>query len=270
VFSINNLALIKSSTFSNVQCDFYQDSSKEVLMTRKQIGEALGYADPQKAIDSLHAKHKERLDRYSVTFKVRGTDGKLYDTCLYAANGIYEICRWSQQPKADAFYDFVYGILESLRKGEAILQYQLPATFSEALRMLADEVDKRETLQVEVAQQKQIIGELQPKACYYDTILNNSSVVPITKIAKDYGMSGYAMNTLLHELGVQYRMGDTWLLYQQYASMGYTQSWTHLIDVNKNVMHTYWTQKGRLFLYDLLKTERKLLPSIECQAAISC
>jgi phage antirepressor YoqD-like protein len=83
-------------------------------------------------------------------------------------------------------------------------------------------------------------------------------------------MSGYAMNTLLHELGVQYRMGDTWLLYQQYASMGYTQSWTHLIDVNKNVMHTYWTQKGRLFLYDLLKTERKLLPSIECQAAISC
>jgi phage antirepressor YoqD-like protein len=109
----------------------------------------------------------------------------------------------------------------------------------------------------------EIIGELRPKASYYDLILQNKSLVPISKIAKDYGMSGKAFNKLLHELGVQYKMGDTWLLYQQYADQGYTQSRTHAIDAEKSRMHTYWTQKGRLFLYDLLKNRRGLLPMIE-------
>jgi prophage antirepressor-like protein len=117
---MNALSLVKSATFGNVQCDFYSDD-KEIWMTRKQIGEALEYADPQKAIDNLHSKHKERLDKYSVTLKLRGTDGKMYDTTLYSAKGIYEICRWSKQPKADAFFDWVYDVLEGLRKG----QYQL-------------------------------------------------------------------------------------------------------------------------------------------------
>ena len=76
-------------------------------------------------------------------------------------------------------------------------------------------------------------------------------------------MSGRAMNKLLNDLGVQYKMGSTWLLYQKYANMGYTQSKTHAISEDRSVMHTYWTQKGRLFLYDLLKNKKNLLPVIE-------
>lgn len=86
-------------------------------MTRQQIGQALEYDNPQKAIDNIHAKHKDRLDKFSVTLKVRATDGKMYITTLYSAKGIYEICRWSRQPKADEFYDHVYDILEGLRLG---------------------------------------------------------------------------------------------------------------------------------------------------------
>ena len=127
--------------------------------------------------------------------------------------------------------------------------------------------EKAKQLELETAKQKQIIGELRPKASYYDLILQNKSLVPITKIAKDYGMSGQAMNKLLHQLGVQYKMGNTWLLYQDYADQGYTQSKTHTIDAEKSVMHTYWTQKGRLFLYDLLKNKRGLLPVIERKIA---
>ena len=84
----------------------------------------------------------------------------------------------------------------------------------------------------------------------------------ITQIAKDYGMSGRKFNALLHELGVQYKFRKTWLLYQHYAECGYTQSRTYAIDESRSVMHTYWTQKGRLFLYDLLKNEG-ILPVIE-------
>ena len=123
--------------------------------------------------------------------------------------------------------------------------------------------DKAKILELENAQHKQIIGELKPKASYYDLVLQNKSIVPISLIAKDYGLSARKLNALLHELGVQYKMGKTWLLYQKYAEMGYTQSKTHAIDSDKSVMHTYWTQKGRLFLYELLKREKGLVPLIE-------
>lgn len=94
-------------------------------------------------------------------------------------------------------------------------------------------------------------------------LLNNLDSSDNAPIAKDYGMSGQALNKLLHELGIQYKMRDTWLLYQEYANRGYTQSRTHNIDAGRSVMHTYWTQKGRLFLYDLLKSECGRLPVIE-------
>ena len=106
--------------------------------------------------------------------------------------------------------------------------------------------------------------ELQPKASYYDLILQNKSTMPISQIAKDYGMSAVHLNNLLHEYKVQYKQGRIWLLYQKYAEQGYTQSRTYAIDADSSKLHTYWTQKGRLFLYDLLKS-KGILPLIECE-----
>lgn len=123
-----------------------------------------------------------------------------------------------------------------------------------------------ENLQLENAQQKQIIGELKPKADYTDTILKNKGLVTITQIAKDYGMSAQEMNTKLHDLGVQYKQSGQWLLYSKHHSKGYTHSETVPI-TRKNgqadiTMTTKWTQKGRLFIYDLLK-QHGVLPLIE-------
>lgn len=121
-------------------------------------------------------------------------------------------------------------------------------------------------LETENAQQKQLIGELKPKADYVDLILKNKGLVTITQIAKDYGMSGRGMNKLLSELGVQYKQSGQWLLYSKYHSCGYTHSETISItrsDGTPDVtMETKWTQKGRLFLYELLKKEG-ILPLIE-------
>lgn len=114
---MDGLVKVKSSNFGTITCDYYSNGQGEFFMTRKQIGQALEYADAQKAIDNLHSSHKERLNKFSVTLKSRGTDGKLYDTCFYSARGVYEICRWSHQAKADDFYDHVYDILEGLRLG---------------------------------------------------------------------------------------------------------------------------------------------------------
>lgn len=130
-------------------------------------------------------------------------------------------------------------------------------------------VNKRvENLQLENTQQKQIIGELKPKADYTDIILKNKGLVTITQIAKDYGLSGQALNDKLHELKIQYKIGEQWLLYSKYHAKGYTHSETIPItrkngmkDVN---MITKWTQKGRLFIYELLK-KNNILPLIESE-----
>jgi anti-repressor protein len=105
-------------------------------------------------------------------------------------------------------------------------------------------------------------NELQPKATYYDMVLQNKSLLSVSKIAKDYGMSAVSLNRKLNELGVQYKQGSIWLLYAKYQDKGYTQTSTHVIDADKSNITTKWTQKGRLFLYDLLK-QQGILPMIE-------
>ena len=109
------LKLITTETFGNVPCDFYRNMNDEMLLTRNQIGQALEYKNPQKAIDNIHSKHRDRLDDLSVTTKLRATDGKEYFTTLYTQRGIMEICRWSRQAKANQFMDWVWDIIESYR-----------------------------------------------------------------------------------------------------------------------------------------------------------
>ncbi|WP_337970126.1 phage antirepressor KilAC domain-containing protein [Virgibacillus salexigens] len=129
-----------------------------------------------------------------------------------------------------------------------------------ALEIANDRVEKLRTSNLMLEQR---VSEYEPKATYYDTVLQNKSLLSISKIAKDYGFSGTKLNKLLHELGVQYKQGNMWLLYQKYADRGYTQSKTHVIDAETSKLHTQWTQKGRLFIYDLLKNELGILPIIE-------
>lgn len=150
---------------------------------------------------------------------------------------------------------------------EKQLQFKLPSSYKEALLQLVDQVEKTERLELANAQKEQIIHELQPKATYYDLVLQNKSLLSMSKIAKDYGLSAISLNKILHELGVQFKQGDCWLLYQKYADKGYTQSKTHALDAEKSKLHTYWTQKGRLFIYETLKNRKGILPIIEQELA---
>ena len=119
-----------------------------------------------------------------------------------------------------------------------------------------------DTTRLELAQTKQIVNELQPKASYYDLILQSKSVMSVSKIAKDFGKSAVWLNKKLEEKKVQYSQGGVWLLYQKYAEKGYTQSTSHVIDDEHSRLLTKWTQKGRLFIYELLKSDG-ILPLIE-------
>ena len=181
--------------------------------------------------------------------------------------GLYNLVLASRKPEAKQFKRWItHEVLPTIRKHGA---YLTPDKIEEALLNpdtlinLATQLKQEREARL-IAEQR--VNELTPKATYYDLVLANKSLVTITVIAKDYGMSGKAMNKLLHELGVQYKQGSTWLLYAKYKKTGWTHSETVMIkDKNGNdkaVLNTKWTQKGRLGLYNLLK-ENEILPLIE-------
>nr|DAR19836.1 MAG TPA: KilAC domain protein [Caudoviricetes sp.] len=149
---------------------------------------------------------------------------------------------------------------------ERQLSLQAPKTLKEALILALEQQERLEVLALENAIKDQQIAELKPKADYMDMILKNKSLLTITQIAKDYGMSGNAMNKILRQLGVQYKQSGQWFLYSKYHHLGYTSSETVDIvrsDGKRDVkMNTKWTLKGRIFLYKLLK-EEGVLPMIE-------
>ena len=117
-----------------------------------------------------------------------------------------------------------------------------------------------------IAVQNQQILEMKPKVSYYDVVLNCKDLISTSAIAKDYGKSAIWMNRYLHEKGVQFKQGDIWLLYQKYAQKGYTSTKTHSYPgtdgETHTKVHTYWTQKGRLFIYELMKSDG-MMPLIE-------
>ncbi len=227
----------------------------------------LGYTNTRDAI----SRHCRGVVKHDIIDNL----GRTQETNFIPEGDLYRLIIRSNLPKAEQFERWVFDeVLPSIRKfglyaTDALIDDILnnPDLGIKLFTEYKQAKERAKQLELETAKHKQIIGELRPKASYYDLIVQNKSLVPITKIAKDYGMSGRAMNKLLHELGVQYKMGNTWLLYQDYADQGYTQSKTHTIDAERSVMHTYWTQKGRLFLYDLLKNKRGLLPVIERKIA---
>ena len=131
-------------------------------------------------------------------------------------------------------------------------QMLVPTNFKEALLLAVQQQEIIEKLQNENNAKDQIILEHTPKIEYVDKILSDDkSLLTITQIAKDYGISGSVLNNLLHENRVQYKQNGTWLLYTNYANKGYTKSQTWN-NGDKTGLHTKWTQKGRLFIHELL------------------
>lgn len=115
---MNNLKLVETDVFNEIAtCDFWGNINNEYLVTREQIGRALGYSNPTKAIDNIHRKHRERIDKFSTTLTLGVLEGDRYverERILYNRKGIMEICRWSRQPLADKFMDWCWEIMDRL------------------------------------------------------------------------------------------------------------------------------------------------------------
>ncbi|MES1079772.1 phage antirepressor [Limosilactobacillus fermentum] len=228
----------------------------------KDVAEILGYANTRDAL----SKHVDSEDKNTVAIHDGIKRGNPNQTVINES-GLYSLILGSKLPQAKEFKRWVTSdVLPAIRKHGAYMTNEKieevllnPDTIIKLATELKTERERRS-----IAEQR--VNELTPKASYYDLVLSNESLVTITQIAKDYGMSGQAMNHKLHDLGVIYKQGNTWLLYSKYQRTGWTHSETIMVDkadgTQKAVMHTKWTQKGRLGLYELLK-RHGILPLIE-------
>ena len=235
----------------------------EPMFVGKDVAEILGY---ERTADAIRA-HVDPEDRGVGEMQ---TPGGTQQMVIINESGLYSLILGSKLSTAKRFKHWVTAdVLPAIRKHGVYAMDDLlndPDALITALTAYKEEKEKVAQLQEENLQKTQMITEMQPKATYYDLILQSASLVPITSIAKDYGMSAKRLNSLLADHGIQFKQGKTWFLYQKYAEQGYTSSKTHAIDAEHSVMHTYWTQKGRLFLYDCLKG-LGILPLIEKEAA---
>lgn len=219
------------------------------------VAKTLGYKNPSKATNDHCKKAIETWGNDSL--------GRRQKFKIIPESDVYRLIIKSNLPSAEKFEAWVMEeVLPQIRKHGMYATDEL-LNNPDLLIEVATKLKEEKTLRL-IAEQR--VNELQPKADYYDRILNNKGLVTVSTIAKNYGMSAVSFNKLLHELGIQFNQSGTWLLYSKFQDKGYT----HIEpfdyeDKNGNPQvktRMKWTQKGHIFLYETLK-KNNYLPMIE-------
>lgn len=257
-------------TINNVRG--YLDDNNTAWLNAEDVARGLGITEKSKSGNTVVMWRRVR--QYLKDLKVIDTSadgvGKENLPEFIPENIFYRLCMKANNEVAREFQSNVCdNILPQIRKTGMYLTDNIfdmmmrnPEKIGEILIEYGRTRKENEQLKLENKIKEQQITELQPKAEYTDIILQCKDLVTMTVIAKDYGKSAVFMNELLHKLGVQYKESGVWFLYQKYAECGYTRTKTFAVGDNNAKTHTYWTQKGRLFIYNLLK-ENGYLPIME-------
>lgn len=268
---MNELKIFENPEFGKVRMMVINN---EPYFVGKDVAEMLGYTNTNKAL-SDHCKGVTKC------YIPHPQGNSTLEVNIIPERDVYRLIMRSKLPSAERFEEWVVGeVLPSIRKHGAYMTEQTvekALTSPDFLIQLATNLKKeREArqeaeaknfkLEHEVVGLNEKISELKPKADYVDRILKSTSLVTTTQIAKDYGMGAPTFNKKLKELKVQHNVGGQWVLTYKYQGKGYASSETIEVEKKdgstKTVMHTKWTQKGRLFLHDLLK-KHNILPMIE-------
>lgn len=237
----------------------------EPWMVGKDVAQALGYSNPQKALGD-HVDDEDKRQGDGVT--IRDPIGREQHPTIINESGLYSLVLSSKLPGAKKFKRWVTSeVLPSIRKTGG---YQIPKDYPSALRALADAEEEKLALLAENEQQRQAIAEFEPMRQYIDTILGSPGTMTTTQIAADYDMSAKQLNRILHEEGIQHCVNKQWILYRRHMGKGYTKSstfhFTHTDGRPDTKISTQWTQKGRLMIHELL-TSRGIIAIMDRQCA---
>lgn len=220
----------------------------ELMFVAKDVCDCLEITKYRDAISRLDSD-----ERGSVKLD---TPGGKQDIAAINEYGLYNLVLSSRKPEAKEFKRWItHDVIPAIRKTGSYSMV-IPQTLPEALRAYADEVESHNATKAIVAQQEQQIAEFKPVKDYVDKILSSKSCLAITQIAANYGLSAQELNKILHEAGLQRKVGDQWILYKQHMAKGFTKSETFTFCRSDGRLDskitTKWTQKGRLEIHSIL------------------
>lgn len=241
---MNGLKIFENHEFGAVRT---VEIGGEPWLVGKDVATALGYSNPRDAL----VKHVDDEDKGVAKCD---TLGGAQELTIINEPGLYSLVLSSKLPGAKKFRRWVTSeVLPSIRKTGG---YALPKDYPSALRALADVEEKRLALAAENEAQRQVIADFQPIKQYVDMILSSTRTLTTTQIAADYDMTARQLNMTLHDAGIQYKVNGQWILYKEHMGKGYTKSKTIQITRSDGrpdtVMHTEWSQKGRLLIHEIL------------------
>ena len=252
IFSKENLGSVRTILVDN-----------EVWVCAKDVCDILEIKNVTQAVQRLYEDERSMFNI-----------GRQGNTNFINESGLYALIVRSDKKEAKPFRKWITSeVIPAIRKTGMYMTDDVwnsimnePEKIGELLINYGKIRQENENLKVKNKIQEQEILELKPKATYYDLILQNPRLLATRIIASDYGMTPNAFNKLLHKNGIQYKQGSVWFLYSKYIGYGYTQTKMQPIvrtgGVPDSVPHMYWTQKGRIFLYNFLK-DKGVLPTIE-------
>lgn len=224
-------------------------------------------ADVCKALDLRQGDVNQRLDKGVVSTQPLMTKGGIQQANFVNEDGLYDVILDSRKPEAKQFRKWVTSeVLPSIRKNGAYLYPQKiedvlfnPDLIIELATNLKKERQEKELLQLQNENQNQRLTDQAPKVEYYENTLMSTNTMTTTQIAKELGMSAVVLNKKLHELGIQYKVGEQWVLYAKYQDRDYAKTSTYT-EIHNGESRTYvstvWTQKGRMFIHGLLKMSK--------------
>ena len=261
---MNELSLFAGEVVTVASVRGYVADDGTLWLNAEDVARGWGFTDIKNGVEYV------RWARMNSYLKEFGFSPQVEKDSFIPESMVYRLGFKASNEKAQKFQKVLAEeILPSIRKTGVYVapNFKNPA---EAARAWADLYEKNLSAQKDIKELKdenlvltEKVSEMKPKADYTDLVLQSKSAIPITIIAKDYGMSAKKMNALLKELEIQYCVSGTWLLYAKHQGKGYTKTVTVPYNDGRNsAMHMKWTQKGRLFLYYELKNIG-VLPNIE-------
>lgn len=239
---MNDLQIFKNDTFGQVRI---LEKDNELWFVAKDVCDCL---EIKNTTDALKRLDNDERSRFNL--------GRQGETNIVNEYGLYNLVLSSRKPEAKEFKRWItHDVIPQIRK-TGTYSMNIPKSLPEALRAYANEVELHNATKAIVAQQEQQIAEFKPVKDYVDKILSSKSCLTITQIAADYGMSAQELNKILHEAGLQRKVGDQWILYKQHMAKGFTKSETFTFCRSDGRLDskitTKWTQKGRLEIHNIL------------------
>ena len=249
----NQLQIFRNPEFGEVRTQV--DEKGEPWFCAKDVCEALKHTNSRRAIAQL-VDEGDVTKRYTPT-----TSGDQLKTYINES-GLNPLILYSKLESAKRFKHWVTSdVLPTIRKRGAFFTNDAleravrePDFLIKLASAIKHERQQKEMYAQKCTEQGETIKQLEKQSAYVDYVLQSPGLLNINQIAQDYGISAQCLNSLLRQHLIQYKSNNQWILYAKYKDKGYVHSTTHILDNGIVVMHTQWTQKGRLFLYEQLKS----------------